>query len=138
MSFVIGTTVFRPSFPWIRTHPACLAKNWSTHPRTFSPGSKDGLFLLDFVFSTDESRKALVNYFKRDVIKGGYKGAIAFCKEGHHTEAALKRSGFLKNAFSKGPLHEKTPFIFYSDEETLAEFQNSSSWSITSYDHDAS
>ena len=95
-------------------------------------------FLFDFVFETPASRKTLTNYLKRQVIKEKQKGIIAFCQEDHNTATDLKRSGFLKNPFNRGPLHEKTPFIFYTDEKTMKRFGTAASWSITSYDHDAS
>lgn len=98
----------------------------------------DKFFLFDFVFTTDRSRRALISHLKRQVIDSGKRGIVAFCQQGHHTERSLRRSGFLKNPFGRGPLHERTPFIFYAEDEVMAEFAKPECWSITSYDHDAS
>jgi GNAT superfamily N-acetyltransferase len=97
----------------------------------------DKIFLFDFTFSGKNSRKALVNHLKRQVIKENLKGIVAFCQEKSYSTSELKKSGFISNPFQKGPLHEKTPFIFYADDETMNKLNNPNLWQIDSYDHDA-
>lgn len=99
--------------------------------------SKNKLFIFDFVFLNSNSRKALIYNLKKQVIKEKLSGIVAFCKENSHPELELRRSGFLSNPFKKGPLNQKTPFIFYTDKKTMNEFENPDFWSIKSYDHDS-
>lgn len=96
------------------------------------------IFLFDFVFRSDESRRALTNYLKRQVLEQKLGGIIAFCQESSSSGRKLRKSGFFVNPFNKGPLHEKTPFIFYADEPVMERYNDPNKWSITSYDHDAS
>ena len=95
------------------------------------------LFIFDFSFSTSQSRRTLINYLKKEVLKAGLQGIVAFCQENGDASRELKKGGFLTNPFGRGPMSRKTPFIFYADEKEMIEFNNSASWSITSYDHDA-
>lgn len=95
------------------------------------------IFLFDFAFATKNSRQALINNLKRKVMKEKLKGIVAFCQEKSDSMNELRQSGFISNPFSKGPLNEKTPFMFYADEETMNNFAKPSCWFINSYDHDA-
>lgn len=95
------------------------------------------IFLFDFVFTTKNSRKTLLGNLKKKVVKENLKGIVAFCPENGLPTAQLKQSGFLLNPFSRGPLNEKNPFMFYADEETMRRFSGADCWSIKSYDHDA-
>jgi len=95
------------------------------------------LILFDFVFSTNKCRKALLWYLSKIVSKNNYKAIIAYCQENGSKEKELKRSLFLINPFKKGPLTERTPFIFFADEEVMKKYQSPQQWQITSYDHDA-
>lgn len=95
------------------------------------------LFIFDFIFETKASRKCLLNKIKRKVIEENLSGVIAFCQENSLSENQLKRSGFLINPFGRGPLSQKTPFIFFSDESTMIKFNNSDSWTIKCFDHDS-
>ena len=95
------------------------------------------IFLFDFVFSTKASRKSLIKYLKNRAIKEDLKGIVAFCQENGLSARQLKQSRFITNPFKRGPLNVKTPFMFYSDEETMNKFSTPDCWSIKSYDHDA-
>jgi GNAT superfamily N-acetyltransferase len=95
------------------------------------------IFLFDFVFKTKKAEKALVGKLKKLVLKEKLEGVLAFCQQDSMPFLQLKRRGFIANPFSSGPLSEKTPFIFYSDNETMERYNRRESWFITSYDHDA-
>lgn len=95
------------------------------------------ILLFDFVFDSKASQKSLIKYIKNQVVKENLKGIVAFCQENGFSANQLKQSGFLINPFNRGPLSEKTPFIFYSDEETMNKFSTADCWTINSYDHDA-
>ena len=95
------------------------------------------LFLFDFVFRSADSRKALLWYLSDIVSRNRYKGIIAFCAEQGAAAAELKQSFFISNPFGRGPLHELTPFIFYTDKMKMAKFYSPRQWDISSYDHDA-
>lgn len=95
------------------------------------------ILLFDFHFKNGRARSALMGFLKRLAVKNGYKGIVAFARENSPTAAVLGRCGFLNNPFQKGPLHEKTPFIFYADEPTLQRLNNGESWFVESFDHDS-
>lgn len=99
---------------------------------------QDGkMILFDFIFHNKNARNALIWFLSRKVAQKAYKGIIAYCQEnGMHAQQLLK-SGFIVNPFKKGPLKERTPFIFYSTEEIMNKYSDASKWQITSYDHDA-
>lgn len=95
------------------------------------------LILFDFVFSTATCRRALIWYLSELVNKNHYKAIIAYCQKNGVNEKQLRDSLFLTNPFKKGPLTERTPFIFFADEEVMKKYQLTQQWQITSYDHDA-
>ncbi len=95
------------------------------------------IILFDFKFSTAQSRKALFWYIAQKTVSNKFKGIVAFCQEDGINAGYLKAGGYWANPFKKGPLSEKTPFIFYADEENLHKYANSKSWEVTAYDHDA-
>ena len=95
------------------------------------------IFLFDFVFKTENSRKSLLANLKKQVVKDNLKGVTAFCQEKSSAATELKRGGFLVNPFKRGPLSATPPLMFYSDEETMNKFSSPDCWSIKSYDHDA-
>lgn len=97
----------------------------------------DKLILLDFVFRSPQSRKALIVSLSKLVFADKLKGVVAFCQERGYSAKHLLLSGFIINPFNKGPLSRKTPFIFYADEEIMNRFSNESFWIINSYDHDS-
>lgn len=96
------------------------------------------IFLFDFNFAKPGSRKALLWYLSRWVIKNKHKGIVSFCKENDSQSRELKKSMFISNPFRKGPLTEKPPFLILSDEQTMEKYSNAGLWHITAYDYDAS
>lgn len=94
--------------------------------------------LFDFVFTSETSRKSLIGNLKRKVLKENLKGIVAFCQENSLSTIQLRQSGFFTNPFNRGHLHEKTPFMFYSDEKTMNNFFSPDCWAILGYDYDAS
>lgn len=99
--------------------------------------NRNKLFIFDFVFTTSNSRKALINNLKNQVIRKNLSGIIGFCQKKSIEERQLKKSGFLINSLGKGPLSEKTQFVIYSDKETMNEFDSPDFWAVKSYDHDS-
>ncbi|RYY98231.1 MAG: GNAT family N-acetyltransferase [Chitinophagaceae bacterium] len=95
------------------------------------------IFLFDFHFTNSRGRSALMGFLKRKAVKEGRKAIIAFAREQSGISAQLLRGGFLYNPFQKGPLHEKTPFIFYADDATMNRLNNEQSWYVESFDHDS-
>ncbi len=98
---------------------------------------EEKIFLFDFQFKTKSSGKILINYLKRMVVRQNLKGMIAFCAENSVAHLKLKSNGFIANPFNRGPLHERNPFMFYADEETMNRLYKPELWHITSYDHDS-
>jgi hypothetical protein len=95
------------------------------------------LFLFDFVLTDKKSRHALLWYLSDIVKKNRYKGIVAFCQEKGLQSRQLMKSFFITNPIKRGPLHEVTPFIFFSDASSLTKYSSAESWCITSFDHDS-
>ena len=95
------------------------------------------LILFDFIFYTAKSRRALIWYLSKVVTKNKYKAIIAYCQEKGDREKQLKRSFFISNPFKKGPLSERTPFIFFAEEQVMEKYALPQHWQMCSYDHDA-
>ncbi|MEO6671537.1 MAG: GNAT family N-acetyltransferase [Ferruginibacter sp.] len=95
------------------------------------------LILFDFIFDTKKSEKGLLWYLSKEVVKNNYEGIIAFCQEKGEQAKLLQSNRFIKNPFKKGPLSEKTPFIFFASDEEMNKFSEQDKWQITGYDHDA-
>lgn len=98
---------------------------------------KSKMILFDFAFGTKKAEKALLWYLSKSVVKNNFKGIISFCQEAGTQSRILKRNWFIINPFKKGPLSEKTPFIFFAPEMAMNKFSSPLNWQITSYDHDA-
>lgn len=97
----------------------------------------DKIFVFDFAFSTETSRKALIENLKKRTVAANLSGIVAFCQENGLASRELKRAGFLSNPFGRGPGSQKTPFMFYADDETMREFAAGDCWSVKSFDHDS-
>ncbi|MDB5203125.1 MAG: hypothetical protein JWQ27_2534 [Ferruginibacter sp.] len=95
------------------------------------------LLIFDFIFNGNKSRQALIGYVSREVVKKKYQGLIAICQENGWQEKALAKNNFMRNPFKKGPLSERTPFIFYAEDGPMEKYNNSCQWEMTAYDHDA-
>lgn len=95
------------------------------------------IFIFDFVFSDDLSRKALIQNLKKRTLDENLTAIVAFCQENGSASRELKRSGFLANPFGRGPGSLRTPFMFYASDEKMSEFLPANCWSIKSFDHDS-
>lgn len=95
------------------------------------------IVLFDFYFENKLSAKALILEIKIIMHFKKYKGILALVQENSIYSLTLKKLGFLSNPFSKGPLSEKVPFIFYSTQENLKRFNDKNKWLINSFDYDA-
>lgn len=95
------------------------------------------LILFDFLFLTKKAEKKLLSFLSELVRKNNYRGIISFCQENGEQAKVLRKNAFLSNPLRKGPLSEKTPFIFYADEPTMNKYLSPEKWQITGYDHDA-
>jgi hypothetical protein len=95
------------------------------------------LILFDFLFSSPKAEKALFRYLSEINNKNGLKGIVSFTKENGSRAITLKKNGFISNPFKKGPLSERTPFIFFAEKDVIEMFASPDKWNITGYDHDA-
>jgi hypothetical protein len=95
------------------------------------------MILFDFVFNTKKAEKGLLWYLSKEVLRNNYQGIIAFCQEKGEQAKLLLRNRFIKNPFKKGPLSEKTPFIFFASDDEMNNFSAHDKWQVTGYDHDA-
>jgi hypothetical protein len=95
------------------------------------------LIIFDLQADTGKARKALLQALSAIVKREGYRGLIAYAQDGGHQAAAFRHNLFFSNPFRKGPLSERTPFIFYSTEEQMEKFDHKKAWEMTAYDHDA-
>lgn len=95
------------------------------------------MILFDFIFKTKRSAKALNWFLCQKIVSGGYRGIIAYCQENGQHAAQLRQLGFISNPFRKGPLKERTPFIFYAEKDVMENLNHPAKWAMTSYDHDA-
>ncbi|MCB9446964.1 MAG: GNAT family N-acetyltransferase [Flavobacteriales bacterium] len=97
---------------------------------------KDKLILFDFYADPSGKGRQLFNYLKAAMGKDT-KGIVAFLQENSLQSRLLKKYGFIRNPFNRGPLHERVPFIFYASENEMEQFDKSTFWAIHSFDHDA-
>jgi len=99
--------------------------------------NNDKIILFDFSFANIKEGKAMIGQLKNEFLKTKCKAILTFLQENSVYSKTLKKMGFISNPFSKGPLSIKVPFIFYSDNEHLLEFNDKNKWLINSFDHDA-
>jgi GNAT superfamily N-acetyltransferase len=99
--------------------------------------SGDKIFLFDHYFENAHARKTIMKYLKQKLAEDKMKGIVGFCQQKSRFSKSLKKAGFISNPFKKGPLSEKTPFIFYATKEAIARFNDPGKWLINSFDHDA-
>lgn len=95
------------------------------------------IYLFDFIFSNAQSKNELLLHLKKIVANKKMKGIVSFCKKDGEVDHQLKKAGFINNPFKFGPLHTKTPLIFYSNEGKMNIFSDSELWMIDAYDHDS-
>jgi hypothetical protein len=99
--------------------------------------SGDKIILFDFYFSNKKVAKLLIGNVKNILFKNKLKGILCFCQTDSDYAKMIAQIGFVSNPFNKGPLSEKTPFIFYSTEPIMNTNNNPKHWNIISFDHDA-
>jgi hypothetical protein len=64
----------------------------------------------------------------------GIRGCLTFCQNGSPLYEQLRRYGFLRNPFGRGPASATIPFITYGD---FPHGSGPESWAITPFDHDS-
>lgn len=100
--------------------------------------SGDKLFLFDWFFLSGKAERRLIGAMKDEMGKDNQiKGIITLIKKGSPVHKRLKRNWFIFNPFSRGPLHEKTPFIVYAKGKDADLFLNAGLWQPMPYDHDS-
>lgn len=97
----------------------------------------DKIFLFDYYFETPQSGRIIMRDLNRKMADNKIKGLVAFCQQNSQYSRSLKKAGFINNPFNKGPLSEKTPFIFYAAEEVINNYNDPRKWLINSFEHDA-
>lgn len=97
---------------------------------------KDKIILFDFYISNKVLGRNLFNFLKSKLTPN-HKGIISFVQENSIWSNTLKSFGFLSNPFSRGPLNERVPFIFYASEDQMNLFKDEKKWQINSFEHDA-
>ena len=95
------------------------------------------LIIFDLQADRGRARRILLNALGSIVVKNNYRGLIAYAQDGGHTSQHFTHNLFFSNPFRKGPLSERTPFIFYATEEQMQKFDHKKAWEMTAYDHDA-
>lgn len=95
------------------------------------------IMLFDFSPENPKALKALLWFLSKEVLQKGYKGMVAFCQENNANAKAVLKNNFVVNPFNKGPLHEKVPFLYLSDQKRISDFLNPQDWDMFSYNHDA-
>ncbi len=95
------------------------------------------LILFDFSFHNKQAKRRLMQYLSAVVVQKKLQGVIAFCQENGEQSKILKQHFYISNPFNKGPLHEKVPFIIFTDDARFDKYSDAKKWSVTSYDHDA-
>lgn len=98
---------------------------------------EDKIVLFDFYYDEIESGKKIINYLKKILKNGNYKGIVTLSHEKSEYSLRLKSLGFLRNPFNMGPLSSKIPFIVYSHENISESFNNSCFWEINAFEHDS-
>lgn len=95
------------------------------------------IFLFDYAFKTKMDGRVLIKGLKKTILNNELKGIVAFCQQNSYYSKMLKGLGFISNPFKKGPLSEKTPFIFFAGKEKMERYNDPLKWLINSFDHDA-
>ena len=96
----------------------------------------DKIVLFDFYIQNIKLGDQLLNYLK-SLLTRKHKGIVSLMQENSEFSKKIRKYNFISNPFKKGPLSEKTPFIFYANEGDLVKYNNKLSWEINSFDHDS-
>jgi hypothetical protein len=92
------------------------------------------LFLFDFWERSPGLGGNVSDALRRASLEPGCKGILTFCQRGTADWRRLKRYGFLRNPFRRGPAAGTIPFITYGGPAIAADGQR---WTITPFDHDS-
>lgn len=96
------------------------------------------IFLFDYFSETSQAERTLFSALKSTLrVDSTLKGIVTLCQPNNSFSQSLKRNWFIRNTFSKGPLRETIPFIFYADAPTMDRMGNVGSWAVNAYDNDA-
>lgn len=99
--------------------------------------SHGSIFLFDFFEASKKSGRAVMARLAQMVVAKRLRGLLSFCQRGRDFEVRLKRHGFLRNDFGRGPASQRIPFITYTPDRMAADLQQPDAWDITPFDHDS-
>lgn len=100
--------------------------------------NSDGfLFLFDFWEQSPKAGSNVMAYVQRLAAVRGSKGLLTFCQRGCQLESAVRRYGFLRNDFGRGPASYRGPFITFGGDQCDPEMRTDRVWHITPFDHDS-
>ncbi len=137
--YSISSLRTKEQFKWRLSNPLnpCMVIAYKNEAYVAYYTLGDKIFLFDYYFHSNLSKRKLLNYLKAVVKKEALRGIITIAQDNSDSMKELKKIGFLKNPFSFGPLSVRIPFIYYTDESTMNELTRESLWNITPYEHDA-
>ncbi len=95
------------------------------------------IILFDFFMNSSEARVQMIrslDFLSKDI---SAKGIVTIAQRGTQFFTDLRKSGFLVNPYTKGPLHERIPFIFYANEKELETYGKSENWKVVPLCHDS-
>ena len=92
------------------------------------------LFLFDFWEREPDVGAVVWNELRRASLSPRSKGVLTFAQRGTGLQKRLKRYGFIRNPFRRGPGADTIPFITYGESPCG---RGPESWSITPFDHDS-
>ena len=99
---------------------------------------KNKIQLIDYHFdSISEGKQLILNILTKENVTQSIKGILAFSQENGNWSNTLKKTGFISNPFSKGPLSYQTPFISYTTALEYEKINSSLHWNISPIDHDS-
>ena len=95
------------------------------------------MFLLDFHEVEAGAGSAVMRALEARVVARKLKGILTFSQRGAPYEQKLRRHGFLRNDFGRGPASYRIPFITIAKGVDAPFVHLPASWAVTPLDHDA-
>jgi len=95
------------------------------------------LFLLDYCSISVKVQKTLIRRLSQICIKSKLKGIITIAIPKSEEGKWLKKAGFLRNPFKKGPLTTNIPFMILTDQKPESQLCSKDQWQVTPICHDA-
>ena len=95
------------------------------------------VFLLDFHEVEPGAGAAVMHALEARVVARKLKGILTFSQRGAPYERKLRRHGFLRNDFGRGPASYRIPFITIAKGVDAPFVHLPESWAVTPLDHDA-